>query len=67
MAPQTPRLPDVFSADELARAAGVPVRQVRALIRSHARDTSTHATAAAGQEAAAGVAGAGRRGRSRPP
>ena len=33
MALPPPRLPDVFSADELARAAGVPARQVRVLIR----------------------------------
>ena len=33
MAPDTAPLPDVYSANELARAAGVPASQVRALIR----------------------------------
>lgn len=33
MAPDTTPLPDVYSANELARAAGVPAPQVRALIR----------------------------------
>jgi hypothetical protein len=33
MAPDIAPLPDVYSANELARAAGVPTPQVRALIR----------------------------------
>jgi len=35
-ASSAPPVPDMFSADELARAAGVPPRQVRALIRQAA-------------------------------